>query len=281
MSSDSEMYTPKKDDSLRKINKPMMEKKRRARINQCLTQLKSLVLEAMKRDSTQVSKLEKADILEMTVNYLRNTQHQQQQCVDSTTDMRRNKYRTGFNECATEVMRYLGNDEGVTPDVKSRLSDHLTRCVRVMNSRLSESRPEASEYISQTCAEGLSIDIPFSGSSVGTVQSQTSNGIYLLKTQNMNAAQTYQYNQHVLTNGQRSFSQCRSRYQMNVDNSMMNVSPVRQSQGVLNVTSGQQHLQYPGHLNASIHQRTPTGNDNLNHMHNNNNNNNEVVWRPW
>ena len=32
------------------INKPLMEKKRRARINSCLGQLKSLVLEAMKKD---------------------------------------------------------------------------------------------------------------------------------------------------------------------------------------------------------------------------------------
>ena len=31
-------------------NKPLMEKRRRARINECLTELKSLVLQAMKKD---------------------------------------------------------------------------------------------------------------------------------------------------------------------------------------------------------------------------------------
>lgn len=31
-------------------NKPIMEKKRRARINQCLGELKELILEAMKKD---------------------------------------------------------------------------------------------------------------------------------------------------------------------------------------------------------------------------------------
>ncbi|XP_033724611.1 transcription factor HES-1-B-like [Pecten maximus] len=276
MSSDSEMYTPKKDDSLRKINKPMMEKKRRARINQCLTQLKSLVLEAMKRDSAQVSKLEKADILEMTVNYLRNTQHQQQQCVDATTDMRRNKYRTGFNECATEVMRYLGNDERVTPDVKTRVSDHLTRCVRVMNSRCAESRLEGSDYTSRSYGEGLSIDIPVSGSNSGSVPNQNNNGVYLLKTQDVNGAMSYHCQQSLYTNSQRSNSQSRSQYQININNSIMNVSPMRQFQEEQNVTSGQQHFQHPGHVNGFLDRRTPTGNDNLDQI-----NNNEAVWRPW
>lgn len=53
----------------RKNNKPVMEKKRRARINHCLNQLKALILEA-DNERSRHSKLEKADILEMTVRYL-------------------------------------------------------------------------------------------------------------------------------------------------------------------------------------------------------------------
>lgn len=53
----------------RKSNKPIMEKKRRARINHCLNQLKSLILET-DNERSRHSKLEKADILEMTVRYL-------------------------------------------------------------------------------------------------------------------------------------------------------------------------------------------------------------------
>lgn len=90
---------------LSQVSKPIMEKKRRARINKCLDQLKSL-LESYY--STSVSahrlelkhlrigfdilysntkpvflsqirkrKLEKADILELTVNHLRNLQKMQ------------------------------------------------------------------------------------------------------------------------------------------------------------------------------------------------------------
>lgn len=37
-------------------NKPIMEKKRRARINHCLNELKSLILDAMKKDvSVQIA----------------------------------------------------------------------------------------------------------------------------------------------------------------------------------------------------------------------------------
>ncbi|CAI9734318.1 transcription factor HES-1-B-like [Octopus vulgaris] len=64
----------KKGPSVRKSNKPLMEKRRRARINSCLDQLKTLVLQAHKKDDSQYSKLEKADVLEMTVKHLRQLQ---------------------------------------------------------------------------------------------------------------------------------------------------------------------------------------------------------------
>uniref|UniRef100_A0A3P8WR05 BHLH domain-containing protein n=1 Tax=Cynoglossus semilaevis TaxID=244447 RepID=A0A3P8WR05_CYNSE len=58
-------------------SKPIMEKRRRARINESLGQLKTLILDALKKDSSRHSKLEKADILEMTVKHLRNLQRHQ------------------------------------------------------------------------------------------------------------------------------------------------------------------------------------------------------------
>ncbi|MEQ2183168.1 hypothetical protein GOODEAATRI_029884 [Goodea atripinnis] len=55
---------------LRKTMKPLMEKRRRARINESLNHLKSLIIPLTGRDKTRYSKLEKADILEMTVKFL-------------------------------------------------------------------------------------------------------------------------------------------------------------------------------------------------------------------
>ncbi|VDK49268.1 unnamed protein product [Gongylonema pulchrum] len=51
-----------------------MEKRRRARMNECLEQLKQLLLHILPNHRT---KLEKADILEMTVAYLNQIQHTQ------------------------------------------------------------------------------------------------------------------------------------------------------------------------------------------------------------
>uniref|UniRef100_A0A8V0ZG44 Hes family bHLH transcription factor 2 n=1 Tax=Gallus gallus TaxID=9031 RepID=A0A8V0ZG44_CHICK len=51
--------------------KPLLEKRRRARINESLNQLKTLILPLVCKDSSRCSKLEKADILEMTVQFLR------------------------------------------------------------------------------------------------------------------------------------------------------------------------------------------------------------------
>ncbi|XP_033012917.1 transcription factor HES-2 [Lacerta agilis] len=68
------MSPPKKTGEatqLRKSLKPLMEKRRRARINDSLNQLKTLILPLIGKDSSRYSKLEKADILEMTVQFLK------------------------------------------------------------------------------------------------------------------------------------------------------------------------------------------------------------------
>lgn len=82
----------------RKNNKPIMEKKRRARINKCLNQLKALILEADSERSRH-SKLEKADILEMTVRYLQtlrsyhlHIQQLQQQLQPQDTHLNSNQH---------------------------------------------------------------------------------------------------------------------------------------------------------------------------------------------
>lgn len=123
--------------TLRKSNKPIMEKRRRARINNCLTQLKSLVLESMRKDSSQYSKLEKADILEMTVKHLRNLQRNQLASAMASDPTVVTKFRAGFHECANEVIRYLGTVQNVGSDVKSRLVSHLSTCLQTQNNTAS------------------------------------------------------------------------------------------------------------------------------------------------
>nr|CAD7264047.1 unnamed protein product [Timema shepardi] len=176
-------------------NKPLMEKRRRARINQSLAVLKTLILDSarlevsgrlassvtssighgmlleedIKRKSdererkgvtenervkkrgieniarekgwystgmqnTKHSKLEKADILELTVRYL-----QRQRTLGSAV---LSKYRAGFQECTREVSRFLESSDllnsstgtqsspiTLDPRIKQRLLRHLDSCV--------------------------------------------------------------------------------------------------------------------------------------------------------
>lgn len=70
----------KEEPVIKRANKPLMEKRRRARINQSLAVLKALILEAANQRSGSAvgangtagakhAKLEKADILELTVRH--------------------------------------------------------------------------------------------------------------------------------------------------------------------------------------------------------------------
>ncbi|XP_061559104.1 hairy-related 9 [Phycodurus eques] len=124
---------PKNASEHRKSSKPIMEKRRRARINESLGQLKTLILDALKKDSSRHSKLEKADILEMTVKHLRNLQRVQMSAAALSPDATvLSKYRAGFNECMNEVTRFLSASEGVNVEVRSRLLTHLSGCMSQM-----------------------------------------------------------------------------------------------------------------------------------------------------
>ncbi|CAG2115998.1 unnamed protein product [Medioppia subpectinata] len=117
----------------RRATKPIMEKKRRARINNSLNELKVLILDALNKDPSRHSKLEKADILEMTVRHLQSVQRQQMASAISTDPSVLNKYRAGFNECATEVGRYIGRVDGVDNPLRQRILNHLNACVTSLN----------------------------------------------------------------------------------------------------------------------------------------------------
>merc|ERR1712224_1045055 len=92
-------------DQYRKIVKPLIERKRRARINACLDELKDLMVYALQTEGESASKLEKADVLEMTVKHLRKLKRQQMLALNPSLEM--DRYHAGYTTCATEVSRSL------------------------------------------------------------------------------------------------------------------------------------------------------------------------------
>ena len=106
----------------RKVVKPLIERKRRARINNCLDELKDLMVFALQTEGESIAKLEKADVLELTVKHLRKLKRQQMLAVNPSLDM--DRFRAGYTQCATEVSRCLAST-GVDVTIGSRLMGHL------------------------------------------------------------------------------------------------------------------------------------------------------------
>ncbi|CAL8259621.1 transcription factor HES-2 [Gadus morhua] len=90
----------KQANELRKTLKPLLEKKRRARINDSLGSLKTLILPLVGKDNARYSKLEKADILEMTVRFLR-------ELPSSPVKNSSDSYKEGYKACLDRVSALL------------------------------------------------------------------------------------------------------------------------------------------------------------------------------
>lgn len=134
----------------RKIRKPLMEKKRRARINQSLDELKRIVVDAEKfagQDLSRVNKLEKADILEMTVRYLKRNSTASAPSLPSPGP---EVYAAGYRRCIGQVQELLAEQWTAERRQVSgqRMIEHLESCARRLNNapvnRLSSSSSTSS-----------------------------------------------------------------------------------------------------------------------------------------
>ncbi|KRY82920.1 LIM domain-containing protein unc-97 [Trichinella pseudospiralis] len=110
----------------RRRRRGIIEKRRRDRINNCLAELRLLVPAAIEKQGTQ--KLEKAEILQLTVEYLRLLHSTG---IDSAL-MEKHRFAVdhhmmGFRECANEVARYLTSVEtlDIQDPLRIRLINHL------------------------------------------------------------------------------------------------------------------------------------------------------------
>ncbi|XP_067633868.1 hairy/enhancer-of-split related with YRPW motif protein [Eurosta solidaginis] len=110
----------------RKKRRGVIEKKRRDRINSSLTELKRLVPTAYEKQGS--AKLEKAEILQLTVEHLKNIQSKGIESFSYDPQRFAMDYHIiGFRECAAEVARYLVTIEGmdIQDPLRLRLMSHL------------------------------------------------------------------------------------------------------------------------------------------------------------
>jgi len=117
----------------KKITKPLLERKRRARINACLDELKEIMTGCLQTEVDNVSKLEKADILELTVRHIQKLSASPSglglsglglsQPRNPVEDIAR--FRQGYSHCATEAAQFLISLPGVDVTIGQRLVSHL------------------------------------------------------------------------------------------------------------------------------------------------------------
>merc|ERR1711974_359474 len=143
-----------KTDQYRKVMKPLIEKKRRARINSCLDELKDLMVYALQSEGESITKLEKADVLELTVNHMRKLKRQQQLQANPSLDM--DRYRAGYTACASEVSRFMASMPGVNITMGTHLMGHLGSSISHLEGRSSSPSNTTSAPLSPGFESGSS-----------------------------------------------------------------------------------------------------------------------------
>ena len=128
---DHDPHSMSRTHQYRKVMKPLLERKRRARINKCLDELKDIMTVALQAQGENVSKLEKADILELTVRHLHKLSASQRLLLNSPPTQRNpleevQRFQAGYSSCAQEAASFLLSSPGVDVSVSQRLLSHLS-----------------------------------------------------------------------------------------------------------------------------------------------------------
>ncbi|CAL8344717.1 unnamed protein product [Merluccius merluccius] len=113
--------TPKEFKADRKIRKPLVEKQRRARINESLQELRLRAL----GDADSQSKMENAEVLELTVRRVESILQNQAQEMDVMNREARERFAAGYIQCMHEVHSFVSNCPGIDPAIAADLLNHL------------------------------------------------------------------------------------------------------------------------------------------------------------
>ncbi|XP_041659909.1 transcription cofactor HES-6 [Cheilinus undulatus] len=104
----------------RKMRKPLVEKKRRARINESLQELRVLIA-----DADLQSKMENAEVLEMTVKRVESILQNRAQEVDAVNREACERFAAGYIQCMHDVHTFVSNCPGIDPTIAAELLNHL------------------------------------------------------------------------------------------------------------------------------------------------------------
>ncbi|XP_010882342.1 transcription cofactor HES-6 [Esox lucius] len=122
MSRDEVEYNGIKVD--RKTRKPLVEKQRRARINESLQELRVLLT-----NTDLQSKTENAEVLEMTVKRVECILQSRAQEVDTVNREASERFAAGYIQCMHEVHTFVSSCPGIDATIAADLLNHLLECM--------------------------------------------------------------------------------------------------------------------------------------------------------
>ncbi|XP_077118706.1 transcription factor HES-7.1-B-like [Ranitomeya variabilis] len=133
----------------RKLLKPMVERRRRERINSCLEKLRLLLADAMKNEKKLKNpKMEKAEILEYTVEFL---QSRMTSVKSSREVLQSIDFRSGFHKCLETTVNFITQNQQLSPSSKELFFKQLSSGVHLyshcLRRPLHPTSPETSKWL--------------------------------------------------------------------------------------------------------------------------------------
>ncbi|XP_043107513.1 transcription factor HES-5-like [Puntigrus tetrazona] len=137
-------YSKLSNKEKHKLRKPVVEKMRRDRINNCIEQLKSMLEKEFQQQDPN-TKLEKADILEMTVVFLK-------QQLQPKTSATKKAHFDGYSQCWRETMTFLSGNTKV--DTVRQHLNHYQEAQRLSKelTHVSPAAHQSSKVKQEPCA---------------------------------------------------------------------------------------------------------------------------------
>lgn len=133
----------------RKVMKPMLERKRRARINKCLDELKDIMVECLTQEGEHVTRLEKADILELTVEHMKKLKQRGSLALSVGKPSETDCFRSGYVHAADQISHVLAATPGVGVDLGSRLMSFLGQRLMEIQSFAEKQKPVHYQHCGQ------------------------------------------------------------------------------------------------------------------------------------
>ncbi|TRY58102.1 hypothetical protein DNTS_022733 [Danionella cerebrum] len=115
----------------RKTRKPIVEKKRRARMNESLQDLRTLL-------SDSDAKMENAEVLELTVKRVESILQSRSQAAETENQEASERFAAGYIQCMHEVHTFVSTCPGIDTAVAAELLNHLLECMPLNDEHLQE-----------------------------------------------------------------------------------------------------------------------------------------------